>query len=264
LARDPGDPVGLAAFLKHPRVTLAGAGLRVLEHKGLRGPRRYDTLSELAALGERGEGVRGWPAARAIVESVIAALAPLTALMAQKEVMLAAFADALSHVAETATRSECWQNRDGEIAAAMLREAITFGAELGPMPAHAAPRVLLKLMEGRSVASLGGSGDERIAIWGLLEARLQRRDLMILAGLNEGVWPASPPDDPFLSRAMRAKLGLPSLDERIGLAAHDFAQLANAPNVVLTRALRREGAPTLASRWLWRLQTLVKGAKAEL
>ena len=35
---------------------------------------------------------------------------------------------------------------------------------------------------------------------------------------------------------------------RIGLAAHDFAQLANAPNAVLTRALRREGSPTLASR----------------
>jgi ATP-dependent helicase/nuclease subunit B len=98
----------------------------------------------------------------------------------------------------------------------------------------------------------------------LLEARLQRRDLMILGGLNEGVWPAPPGDDPFLSRPMRTELGLPSLDARIGLAAHDFAQLANAPNVVLTRALRREGSPTLASRWLWRLQTLVQGAGAKL
>src|SRR5690606_8682982 len=93
---------------------------------------------------------------------------------------------------------------------------------------------------------------------------LQRRDLMILAGLNEGVWPGPVGEDPFLSRAMRAKLGLPSLDARIGLAAHDFAQLANAPNVVLSRALRRDGAPTLASRWLWRLKTLVEGAHAEL
>jgi ATP-dependent helicase/nuclease subunit B len=93
---------------------------------------------------------------------------------------------------------------------------------------------------------------------------LQRRDLMVLAGLNEGVWPAPPGDDPFLSRTMRAKLGLPSLDQRIGLAAHDFAQLANAPNVMLTRALRRDGSPTIASRWLWRLQTLVKGAHAEI
>src|SRR6185295_3806722 len=78
------------------------------------------------------------------------------------------------------------------------------------------------------------------------------------------VWPAPPGEDPFLSRAMRAALGLPSLDQRIGLAAHDFAQLANAPNVVLTRALRRDGQPTLASRWLWRLQTLVQGAQQKL
>ncbi len=32
----------------------------------------------------------------------------------------------------------------------------------------------------------------RLAIWGLLEARLQRADLMVLGGLNEGVWPADP------------------------------------------------------------------------
>jgi ATP-dependent helicase/nuclease subunit B len=63
---------------------------------------------------------------------------------------------------------------------------------------------------------------------------------------------------------MRAKLGLPSRDHRIGLAAHDFAQLANAPRVVLTRALRREGSPTVASRWLWRLMTLMQGAKTTI
>ncbi|HVK80857.1 MAG TPA: PD-(D/E)XK nuclease family protein, partial [Verrucomicrobiae bacterium] len=146
----------------------------------------------------------------------------------------------------------------------LLREANEHGAELGEMEAHAAPRVMLRLMDGREVPPLQTSGDARVAIWGLLEARLQRRDLMILAGLNEGVWPAPPGEDPFLSRAMRAKLGLPSVDARIGLAAHDFAQLANAPNVVLSRALRREGSPTLASRWLWRLKTLVQGAQTEL
>jgi ATP-dependent helicase/nuclease subunit B len=119
-------------------------------------------------------------------------------------------------------------------------------------------------MDDLQVAPVQSAGDARVAIWGLLEARLQRRDLMILAGLNEGVWPAPPAEDPFLSRAMRNKLGLPSLDARIGLAAHDFAQLANAPNVVLTRSLRRDGSPTLASRWLWRLKTLVKGAQAAI
>ncbi|MBX9746117.1 MAG: double-strand break repair protein AddB [Hyphomonadaceae bacterium] len=266
LAQDNSEPVALAALLKHPRVRLGGdvSGLTLLEHKALRGPRRHDSLAELAALGERGEGVKGWPAARVIVERTIAALAPLTAIMSRGEVGLDQFADALAEAAEVLTNHESWQGRDGESAAALLREAYTHGATLGLMPVYAAPRVILALMRGRDVAPPASMSDAPIAIWGLLEARLQRRDLMILAGLNEGVWPTPSPEDPFLSRAMRAKLGLPSLDQRIGLAAHDFAQLANAPNVVLTRALRREGSPTLASRWLWRLQTLVKGARAEL
>jgi ATP-dependent helicase/nuclease subunit B len=83
---------------------------------------------------------------------------------------------------------------------------------------------------------------------------------VILGGLNEGVWPAPPPEDMFLSRPMREALGLAPAETRIGLAAHDFEQLASAPRVALTRALRRDGAPTIASRWLWRLKTLLRAA----
>ena len=268
LARDASEPVGLAALLKHPRVTLArdARALAALEHEALRGARRHRSFSELAALGERGgdeKRLAWWRPVRAMVEATERALASLTALMAGGETTLAGFADALSEAAEAATGFDIWRERDGEMAAQLLREASEHGAALGPMPASAAPRVLLRLMDGREVPPPQTSGEARVAIWGLLEARLQRRELMILAGLNEGVWPARAPEDPFLSRAMRDKLGLPSLDARIGLAAHDFAQLANAPNVVLTRALRRDGSPTLASRWLWRLQTLVKGAGEE-
>ncbi len=261
LARDPSEPVALAALLKHARVSLAtdAGALAALEHQALRGPRRFATLAELKAL----DKLAKWDSARAIVARVEEGLAPLVTLMAQQETTLAAFADALTVTLEHIAGGEAWQGRDGENAAELLRDAIAHGAQLGAMPAHTAPRVLMRLMDGREVPPPSG-GDPRIAIWGLLEARLQRRELMILGGLNEGVWPAPPGEDPFLSRAMRDKIGLPSLDARIGLAAHDFAQLANAPNVVLTRALRREGSPTLASRWLWRLQTLVKGAGAAL
>jgi ATP-dependent helicase/nuclease subunit B len=268
LARDAGEPVALAALLKHPRVVIARdqAALTILEHYALRGPRRYETLEELACFGERDpdEPIKPWPRARPIVESLIAALAPLRTVMSQREVTLTAFAEALSHSAEALTVDEIWQANDGQAAALVLREAFTHGTALGLMPSYAAPRVLMKLMAEHQVPPPTSASDAPIAIWGLFEARLQRRDLMILAGLNEGVWPAPVGEDPFLSRAMRAKLGLPSLDARIGLAAHDFAQLANAPNVVLSRALRRDGAPTLASRWLWRLKTLAQGAKLEL
>jgi ATP-dependent helicase/nuclease subunit B len=259
LARDACEPVALAALLKHPRVSLArdAAARATLEHEALRGPRRHHSFEELAAL------LVKWERAQAIVARTQDALAPLIAAMAQPELTLADFAEALAAAMENLAGDSAWSGRDGESAAEILREAITHGAELGPMRAAAAPRTLMRMLHGREVPPAAG-GDTRIAIWGLLEARLQRRDLMILGSLNEGVWPAPPGDDPFLSRPMRSALGLPSLDARIGLAAHDFAQLANAPNVVLTRSLRREGAPTLASRWLWRLQTLVQGAGQNL
>lgn len=261
LARDPGEPVAFAALLKHPRVTLGrdANALATLEHEALRGPRRYVSLADLAAL----EKLKPWERARAIVAATEQALAPLVTFMAQGLATLGEFADALSQAAENAAGGDAWLDRDGEMAAELLRDCITYGAQLGPIEPNAAPRVLMALM-GEKQVSPARTGDARIAIWGVLEARMQQRDLMILCGLNEGVWPGAAPEDPFLSRAMRDKLGLPSLDQRIGLAAHDFAQLANAPNVVLTRALRRDGSPTLASRWLWRLQTLVKGANAEL
>ena len=257
LALDPGDPISIAGLIKHPRfIPARDSGVTVrIEHKALRGPRRHQTLTDLAALFEKD------PPARELTLALAQALAPLIA--ARGEVDLKVFADAVFAAAHALTGGQAWAGADGENAHKLLQEAGAHGAALGPMAAYAAPRVLLHLMQGRETPPAPGD-DARAAIWGPLEARLQRRDLMILGGLNEGVWPAPAPEDPFLSRPMRAKLGLPSLDQRIGLAAHDFAQLISGPEIVLTRALRREGAPTLASRWLWRLQTLVKGAKADL
>ncbi len=64
---------------------------------------------------------------------------------------------------------------------------------------------------------------------------------------------------------MRAKLNLPPPERRIGLTAHDFAQAACAPDVILVaqRAARRR-AGGRESRWLWRLKTLARGAGLSL
>jgi ATP-dependent helicase/nuclease subunit B len=63
---------------------------------------------------------------------------------------------------------------------------------------------------------------------------------------------------------MRERLGLPSPERRIGLSAHDFAQAASAPEVFLVHTERRGGQPTVKSRWLWRLETLLRGAGLSL
>jgi ATP-dependent helicase/nuclease subunit B len=58
---------------------------------------------------------------------------------------------------------------------------------------------------------------------------------------------------------MREALGLPPPERKTRLAAHDFAQMLGAREVVLTRALKSGGAPTVPSRWLMRLQALLNG-----
>ena len=61
---------------------------------------------------------------------------------------------------------------------------------------------------------------------------------------------------------MRKALGLPSPEEEIGYAAHDFTSLLGADRVYLTRAEKIDGVPTVPSRWLLRLQALLGGLGA--
>ena len=63
----------------------------------------------------------------------------------------------------------------------------------------------------------------------------------------------------FPAAALIAALGLPMPERAVGLSAHDFVQAANRPEVIMTRARRADGQPTVASRWLVRLETLLTG-----
>ncbi|MEM6650912.1 MAG: PD-(D/E)XK nuclease family protein, partial [Pseudomonadota bacterium] len=103
-------------------------------------------------------------------------------------------------------------------------------------------------------------GHPRVSVYGLLEARLQSADLILLAGLNEGVWPNAASTDSFLSRPMRETLGLPSPEHLIGRAAHDFAQCAAAPEVVLSWSARKGRSPSAPSRWVVRLNSFLHKA----
>lgn len=101
----------------------------------------------------------------------------------------------------------------------------------------------------------------RLTLLGLLEARLLDFDTVILAGLNEDVWPLLEKPDPWLSNAMRTHIGLPLHDDTIGLMAHDFSQQLAQKDVVLLRSLRSEGVPTQTSRWLLRMDAILEKTK---
>jgi len=96
----------------------------------------------------------------------------------------------------------------------------------------------------------------RLKIFGLLEARLMDADLMLLGGLDETVWPPQARADAFLNRPMRAALGLTPPERKLGQTAHDFTQAMGCARVILSRAQKRGGAPTVASRFLQRLAAL--------
>jgi ATP-dependent helicase/nuclease subunit B len=101
----------------------------------------------------------------------------------------------------------------------------------------------------------------QLHIYGQLEARLTQSDRVILGGLIEGVWPPAPRIDPWLSRPMRHQLGLDLPERRIGLSAHDFAQLLGADQVILSHAAKAGGAPAVASRFLHRLEAVAGEAR---
>jgi ATP-dependent helicase/nuclease subunit B len=106
---------------------------------------------------------------------------------------------------------------------------------------------------GAARAPPASGGHPRLMILGLLEARLLSFDRVLLAGLDETVWPPAVETDAFLNRPMRAALGLSAPERRIGQTAHDFVSALGAREAILSRAKKRGGQPTVASRFLQRM-----------
>jgi ATP-dependent helicase/nuclease subunit B len=154
-----------------------------------------------------------------------------------------------------------WSGDDGDAGATLFAEIRSAAGGVDEIAGRRYPEVFDALVAGVAVRKRTPS-HPRLSILGPLEARMQVADLIILGGLNEGAWPADAARDPFLSRAMRKRLGLLSPERRIGLSAHDFASLASHENILLTRARRSGGKPSNPSRWIIRLKNLLEAAGA--
>lgn len=273
---DPTDPVRLLAILKHPMVRLGRdpadleQARRDLEVHGLRGARRdgwQTLLDHLAKAAPRHAEAAGRATAlalqvKAILDAAAAPFAGGASTTPEAAQALAATMESFARDAEGGL-GELWSGPAGEAAGSLVSALMDEGAALPPATCSGFAALLETLMQQASVRS-GGATHPRLRILGAIEARLVRADRLILAGLEEGVWPQAAPTDPFLSRPMRKALGLPPPERRIGLSAHDFAQAACAPEVYMLHSDRREGSPAVESRWLWRLKTLAKGAGVDL
>ena len=152
-----------------------------------------------------------------------------------------------------------WRKEDGEAAAKFIEDIYSASEYLGALNPEEYPALLETFMSSVTVRAKYGQ-HPRLSILGPLEGRLQHADLVILSGLNEGTWPPEAPSDPWMSRPMRQKFGLPAPEEKIGISAHDFIQGASAPKVIITRSEKMDAAPTVKSRWLSRMEAVIGAA----
>lgn len=159
-------------------------------------------------------------------------------------------------LADMLTNGQLWTGPAGRQLADFLSE-MEERAALGPMKIQ--PREIAGYFETFLAAipvRPPYGGHPRIALYGLLEARLQQAELVICCGLNEGSWPQAISPDPWLAPMVRKALGLPAQERQIGLSAHDLVGAMGAQNVVLTRAHRDGSGPAIASRFLLRLKAM--------
>ena len=271
-------PVPLLAVLKHP---LCAGGMdrtdwvvatRQLERAALRGSRPA-------------AGLAGLRASVAVVKGD--ALAPVAALLDALELALDGFAElpdaparppadllrahmeaaeALAATPEMPGGLRLYAGEEGEPLARHLHDLTEALPNLPPIPPADWPDLFEAALAGPVAPSLratrgrGDAAHPRIAILGLLEARLQSFDRVVLGALEESAWPQATDPGPWMSRPMRAAFGLPEPEARIGRVAADFLfAAAAAPQAVLSSAARRGGSPTVPARWLVRLDTFLAG-----
>ncbi|MBC8050523.1 MAG: double-strand break repair protein AddB [Chitinophagales bacterium] len=282
-AMQPAAAPAILALMQHPLARLglpAGEARRrgeVLDLALLREPGRKVSLSNIKVAMKRARGVQygpqhpamrrltpdDWGMAEDLCARLADAFAPLIQLEKGKPSMLCAYAHAHLETAKRLSAAEgepefaAWSGAECEAALRFMTRLGDDAIQSPKIEAREYPALYRSLMRGETVRGDQPSG--RISIWGPLEARLQQPDVIILGGLNEGVWPQAAEPGPWLNRTMLAALGFQPPERRNGQAAHDFAQAFGCPEVFVTRAEKADGAPTVPNRWLMRLQALLGG-----
>ncbi len=278
------EPITLMSLLKHPlcRLGMGADAMRsardALELACFRAPYLGKGLDGIESALERARvqswrhsavrrlGGADWRAARDLVQRLCRAFQPLTeAFASARPASLHALAgahyattQALARASEKDDGSALRQGEAGEWATAFFASLLDVGLPAPEIAAADYCDFYRALVAEKSIRPRG-SAHPRLSICAPFDARLQQPDVVILGSLNEGTWPQAADPGPWLNRPMRQALGLPAPEERIGEAALDFASQLGAARVVLTRAAKVDGAPTVPSRWLLRLQALVQG-----
>ena len=134
----------------------------------------------------------------------------------------------LMSVCEAMAGDAFWQGEGGDV----LRDAVDLlqrGVALPracDMPRAAA--IIRHWLHGLPVRRQASGATASLSILGLLEARLIRADVMVLGGLNEGMWPGAPDSGRGSTGRCATRCGMKQPEAQIGQTAHDFAQAFGA------------------------------------
>ncbi len=248
-------PAVLIAALGHPLVRRGDnearrvwlRNLRAFD-RSLRGPSPAPGLDPLRQIGREAGVPEWWSQAEAVLN---------TLLDCPGDLALSDALDCVAEAGEALAGEALWAGEDGRALSAMIEDLRLHSRSLGTVIAPSDLAAVLRDRMDEIAVRPPYGGHPRIAILGLLESRMARADLVICAGLNEGSWPQAPGSDAMLAPGVLRALGVPGAEFRIGLSAHDLASAMGAPQVVLSRAQRDAEGPTLASRFVLRVEALL-------
>lgn len=217
-----------------------------MQSRSLSDPHAHPALKQIAE--------KDWIAARVFAQRASSALGQFSPW--KVSALSEQFGTILS-MAERIAGPALWDGDEGQVLAS-LRDQLPLEAKLAaPRRLAYAAAILLHQLRSLAVFSPGWR-QSRFSILGLLEARLLAPDVVILGGLNEGTWPHQPDTGPWLNRPMRGALNMEQPERGIGQMAHDFVQCLGNSQVYLVWSRRDAGDPKIPSRWILRLQMLLK------
>lgn len=258
-AREVYDPSALLALLKSPlcRVRRDKANCRrligVLERSVLRAGHIIGSFEQLRGFIEDAEVLSYFDDVHVQLQAIQGAPADFIArLKVHLQVM-----EYLAATGDMQGDARLWRGDAGESAVHLFADMLEHGALVGDVHQNAYARIFGVFLKEAQVRSAYGV-HPRLLILGQLEARLTHADRIILGGLNEGSWTPSNDHDPWMSKPMRKRFGLPSVEQSIGIAAHDFMQGFACDDVILTRSEKVDRSPSIPVRWLSRFDTVLK------
>ncbi len=183
---------------------------------------------------------------------------PLAAHLREHLALTEALSVGSMNTAGASTGGALWDEAAGRAARGVCDDLALHADAAGDLSATDYASLFEGVLRGEELRERD-RGHPQVLIWGTTEARVQGADLVILGGLNEGVWPAAPEADPWLNRRMRVAAGLPLPERRIGLSALDYMTALGSREAWITHSLRDAEAPMTPSRWLNRLLNLIGG-----